>query len=57
MYAVMQMGFLGCERYTTRAQAQAEADRANAEGEEETGEEMIGDGAATVVELDRVLGM
>lgn len=52
MYAVMQMGFLGCERYTTPALAQAEADRVNAEAEEETGDEMIGDGAATVVELD-----
>lgn len=51
LYGVMQMGDLGPERYTTRAAAQAEADRLNAEADEETRQEVWGDGAAAVVEL------
>lgn len=51
MYAVMQMGLIGRERYATRKAAQAEADRLNAEADEECGEEVFGDGAATVEDI------
>lgn len=54
--AIMQMGLVGEDRWANdedgRAAAQAEADRLNREADEEAGEEVWGDGAATVVEVD-----
>jgi hypothetical protein len=51
MYAIMQCGELGSERFATADAAQAEADRVNAEADEECGEEIFGDGAASVCEI------
>jgi hypothetical protein len=51
-YAVVQCGWIGAERYEARETAQSEADRWNAEADEEIGEELIGDGAASVVEIE-----
>lgn len=50
-YAVMQMGCIA-GRYATRAEAEAVAEAANAEADEECGEDVCGDGAASVIELD-----
>lgn len=51
-YAVIQCGLIGDERYETEAAAQAEADRLNEEAEAELGHEIVGDGAAGVIEID-----
>lgn len=52
MYTVMQMGDMGTDRYLTREAAQQVADNLNRESDEECGCEVIGDGAASVVEVE-----
>jgi hypothetical protein len=49
LYTVTQCGVDG-EIFEAREDAKAEADRLNAEADEESGEEIIGDGAASVSE-------
>ncbi len=51
MFAIVQIGQIGTDRFSTREAAQCEADRLNAEADEECGEEVIGDGAACVIEV------
>ena len=51
-WAIIQMGLTSPERYRTRAAAEREAARANAEADEECGYEIMGDGAVTVVEVN-----
>jgi hypothetical protein len=52
LYAVMQMGDMGGERYLTAEDAQDAADELNRESDEECGSEVVGDGAASVAEMD-----
>lgn len=52
-YVVIQAGYVGPERYASREEAQAEADRLNADMEDECGDD-CGDGAASVARLDEV---
>lgn len=49
-YTVSQLGLDDGEIYETREDAQEEADRLNAEADEECGVEIVGDGAACVGE-------
>lgn len=48
-YVIVQMGLYG-EVYETRDEAQEEADRINAEADEECDYDVVGDGAASVDE-------
>lgn len=51
-YAIIQCGWISPERYSSRDLAQAAADRCNAEAQEEADEEIVGDGAASVIEIE-----
>lgn len=47
----MQAGIVDRTKYATRKEAQREADRLNADAEQELGCELLGDGAASVIEV------
>lgn len=51
-YRVIQAGYIDPAVYVSRADAQREADRLNAEADEELGCEQWGDGCASVMEVE-----
>lgn len=55
-YAIIQAGYIGAERWphTPRglAAAKREADRLNADADDDCGYEVVGDGAASLVEVE-----